>query len=227
MIEGQLLPGFLVNLDDRTASHGGSWITGSSIPLQAYGQDIIGTFFNLIRNKSPLLVFDLGANTGSFCLLARFIPQMRCFAVEPVSSEHDVLCSNISLNFINHRVNALSPMALSDHNGTGTMKVPLDSACSGLSFMDDRRPWFASRQESVQVNTLDGLCEQLEIDRIDAIKIDVEHCEEKVLLGGESSIRHFRPMIMLERTLPERTVPLLKSWGYKITDYGTDLLARI
>lgn len=222
-MKGQLIPGFFVTLDPRTSSHSGSWIPHSGNPLQAYGQEIILLFYNQIKGLSPLTVLDLGASTGSFCLLAKFIPQMYCVAVEPVTSVRDILNHNLDLNDLGRRVRT-SGVALSDYTGSGVMEIPADSVCSGLSSLkNESRPGFMS--EKVVVKTLDVFCSESGVFQVNAIKLDVERSEEKVLLGGENIIRRCRPLILLEATRPDQTVPLLKDWGYTVKNYDTDLLA--
>lgn len=225
-ISGQLMPGFIVELDPRMPWCGGSWLPMSGDPLQAYGQEIIRVFYDKIRDKSPLMVFDLGANTGSFCLLAKFIPQMRVLAVEPVKSVHEFLRCNVAANGLKDRVDVLRPLALSDYNGRGIMTIPLEGSDTGLSYLDDRMPNMAYRREEVQVRTLDSLCDELNITSVQAIKLDVEHSEERALMGGEKIIRRCRPMILVEASQPQKTIPVLTRLGYNIKDYGTDLLAE-
>lgn len=220
------MPGFIVALDPRMPGCGGSWLPLSGDPLQAYGQEMIRLFYDKILHRSPLMVLDLGANTGSFCLLAKFIPQMRCLAIEPVKSVHKFLQCNVEANQLGDRVNVLRPLALSDYNGRGIMTVPLEGSDTGLSYLDARVPGFAYRREEVEVRTLDSLCNDLGIVDVQAIKLDVEHSEERTLWGGEALIKRCRPMILVEASQPENTLPVLKDFGYQITNYGTDLLAE-
>lgn len=225
-ILGQVMPGFLVNLDPRMPGCGGSWLPMSGDPLQAYGQDMIRLFYDKIHYRSPLMVFDIGANTGSFCLLAKFIPQMRALAIEPVKSVHAFLRCNVVANELEYRVNVLRPLALSDYNGRGVMTIPLEGSDTGLSFLDARMPDMPYRREEVEVRTLDSLCEELNIDTVHAIKLDVEHSEDRVLLGAEKIIRRCQPLILMEASLPEKTIPILKQFGYSLSDYVTDILAE-
>lgn len=225
-VSGQLMPGFIVSLDARMPWCGGSWVPLSGDPLQAYGQDIIRVFHDKIRTLNPLMVFDLGANTGSFCLLAKFIPQMHVLAIEPVKSVHDFLTCNVLANGLIDRINVVRPLALSDYNGRGIMTIPLEGSDTGLSYLDDRMPNMSYRREEVEVMTLDSLCDELNISSVQAIKIDVEHSEKRVLVGGEKIIRRCRPIILVEASQPQVTIPVLKDFGYTITDYGTDILAE-
>ena len=223
MIRGELMPGFPVELDDRTAQYGGSWLPCSGDPLQAYNPDIIGTFYQIIRKLDPLTLLDAGANTGSFCLLAKFIPHMRCVAIEPVSILNDILVANVEANNLADRVRVLPPVALSDYIGGGVMKVLADPIEAGLCFLDDR-PHGPVRCEPVPVTTIDRL-RQTDFKWVDAIKIDVEHSEARVLVGAAKTIKECRPVILIESTLPETTLPLLKLCGYTVIDYQTDFLA--
>lgn len=220
------MPGFIVALDPRIPGCGGSWLPMSGDPLQAYGQDVIRLFYDRIHSLSPLMVFDLGANTGSFCLLAKFIPQMKCLAIEPVKSVHEFLWCNVVANELQDRINVFRPIAISDYNGRGIMTVPLEGSDTGLSYLDDRMPNMPYRREETEVRTLDSLCDEMNINAVHAIKLDVEHSEERALLGGERIIRKCHPIILVEASQPKKTVPVLKELGYTISDYGTDILAE-
>jgi len=223
-MRGQLLPDRQVALDPRTAEYNGSWIDHSGDPLLVYGQDMIALFFDRIKDLSAPVVLDIGANTGSFCLLAAFHPLLRVYAFEPVAEVYGLLCANIAVNWLADRVSSF-PVALSDYIGRGTMTVPYNLKQSGLSFLDDRAPSMPCRTEVVQVTTLDLFCAKHAITHVDAIKIDVEGHESEVLKGGIDLIARDHPLIMAEATDIDETIPLLEAWGYTVENHTTDLLA--
>lgn len=65
------------------------------------------------------------------------------------------------------------------------------------------------------------------LQRIDFIKVDVEGMEIDVLLGGEQTIRQFKPMMMLEIIKTDREVllTLLEDWGYRTFAFGLNVIA--
>ena len=89
---------------------------------------------------------------------------------------------------------------------------------SNLSYISNHR------EEEVLVTTLDNFIEQNSINSpIDYIKIDCEGYEMQILQGGEDTIKHHKPIIVVEQKLHTDTgitketqygcVDLLKSWG--------------
>lgn len=80
--------------------------------------------------------------------------------------------------------------------------------------------------QKVNCDTLDSIIADNEIDKIDLMKIDVEGAELKALLGGEKTIKKFRPKILMElnpHTLKKffeielhDVYDQLKSFGYSI-----------
>ena len=77
----------------------------------------------------------------------------------------------------------------------------------------------------VAVTTLDEFVEARGLRRLDFMKIDVEGFEERVLRGGERTLRRLRPVVLLEvqPTTLERTgssvqrvVDLLSGAGYQL-----------
>jgi Methyltransferase FkbM domain len=50
----------------------------------------------------------------------------------------------------------------------------------------------------VETNTLDGLCADANLTRLDFLKIDVEGGELHVLEGGQRTVETFRPTMLIE-----------------------------
>ena len=74
-----------------------------------------------------------------------------------------------------------------------------------------------------RINPLDGFpvnvvtIDSLDLDRCDAIFLDVEHYEFQALKGAENTIKKFRPVIQVEelKSSDNKVQLLLESWGYK------------
>jgi FkbM family methyltransferase len=205
----------LVDLDDATARYGGSWQGYADDLLQAYDQGAIWDFWTHVQALAEPVVLDVGANTGSFCLLAKFHPGMRVWAFEPNYEVRQVLEHNVALNELETRVKVL-PYAALDYVGSALLTVPNDDTLSGLSFIDIRPANHICTVKEVMVLTLDVVTCSEGITHVDAIKIDVEGREEAVLRGGAEMIRRDHPFLFTEATNVQKQRSLLESWGYTV-----------
>jgi len=166
--------------------------------------------------KEGMTVFDIGANVGYYTLLiAQKVGSTgKVYAFEPIPETFARLQENIALNGFTNIVAV--PAAVTDRDCTVRMSVE-DSASSIFR---------ASSANSIEVPTisLDSFVGQHRIERVDAIKMDVEGAELLVLRGADQVIRRYKPIIMTEIN-----PALLKSAGttaeelFKaIIDYGYD-----
>jgi FkbM family methyltransferase len=69
------------------------------------------------------------------------------------------------------------PVALADE--AGFAGKAMDNRNSGAAALSD-----SDGLERVEVSTLDNFCAEHEIDRLDFLNVDVEGCEERLLIGG-------------------------------------------
>jgi len=149
--------------------------------------------YHLGRILAPGSVFfDIGANFGYYALTiaAARNRQCRVHAFEPNPKTYSRLCRHIEWNGLKNVVQA-HQLALSDREGTATLIERADN--SGASRLGDDAPGFA-----VQVTTMDAFSSTHGVDRVDALKIDVEGLEAKVLYGGRETLCHFKPAIVIE-----------------------------
>jgi FkbM family methyltransferase len=163
--------------------------------------------------------FDVGANFGyySITLADALARQCRVHAFEPYPPTYDRLQRNIKLNSLQGVIEAHC-LALSDAMEIGYMKTKPGN--SGATWLD-RDP----SGEAVTTTTLNLFCAQRGILRLDFVKLDVEGCEERVLRGGTSLIRAFKPLLMVEvnpgvlarrNSSAEALVWLLRDLGYEL-----------
>jgi len=216
---GALFDGFEVELDDRVADIGGAWQgKHPDGKLLAYGAIVLEFFFEKMRKIERPFVLDVGASTGSFCLLARFCPMATVLAFEPHKIAWQLLCENVRLNKLTERVTVLQG-GLCDFDGEGILRVPSKGYDAGLTTLGSPRRFRAWSEERVDLCRLDSL----DLEHIDLMKIDTEGAELSVLRGGERTIRRDLPGILLEYEprntsqfgyRPETLVGLLRSWGY-------------
>jgi FkbM family methyltransferase len=157
--------------------------------------------------KRGSVCIDVGAAAGLYTVaLSRLVgPEGLVHSVEPVSFAHPgwrrVLGSRSGENVRHHAA------ALGAEPGSGKMSVPVGrlGPVTGRSFLDwnctgrGSNAEFAGEIEvPVEVQTLDGFCQQAGMTRLDFIKIDVEGGEMHILKGGERAIEKFRPAMLIE-----------------------------
>ena len=205
---------------------------------------LISTVFNSIQKirgeKSRITYFDIGANQGNFSFLPLWDNSIDCYSFEPNPKMFEILIENVKLNSLENNVRAFN-IGVSDKNQKLDLKVPLDGSDHGLStFADNPKDRFSYDNKpgdykivEVDCLTLDNIVTQLEIESLDVIKIDTEGSELNILLGGEQSLRKFKPVIVMEyqdinSTMfgynREACVDLLKTYGYNSFHFaaGTD-----
>lgn len=136
----------------------------------------------------PFLLFDVGASDGDYVALALelFGKQLTAYAFEPQTAAYQTL----HRRFGNHaRVNLFK-------NAIGSAPGPLDlhfgSEGDTTASFNRNAQSGQSRSESVQVTTIDKLCEDAAIERIDLLKIDTEGYELDVLRGASRMIARGR-----------------------------------
>jgi FkbM family methyltransferase len=175
-------------------------------------------WFHLSRLVTPeSIVFDVGANFGFYTvLIARQLTSGgRVFSFEPCAQTLSRLRTNIKLNDL-EAVTTVLPVALSNQRGYGYMEnVDGNSGATAL----------ASTGERIALNTLDDVCAEHSLKRVDIIKIDVEGHEMAVLEGASRTIESSRPIMLVEgnevalRRSGASALALaakLRSWGYRL-----------
>lgn len=156
---------------------------------------------------SPLLpvggtVADIGAYVGSHTLaLARRVGRRgEVLACEPRSAIFGLLQENVSRSACGN-VRLFQGAVGRARGRLSFPKVDLESSCNfgkGVGREETAARVgggeAAESGESVAVKALDDL----ELDRLDLVKIDVEGMEADVLIGGEATLERHRPLIYLE-----------------------------
>jgi FkbM family methyltransferase len=150
---------------------------------------------------------DVGSAAGLYSqAMSQLVgPSGAVHSVEPLSFGHPfwsrVLGARQRPNVCHHAV------ALGAQPGRLAMRVPLTARgpATSRSFLDWRTQGLGSNAEyaahtelMVDVETLDGLCGDGHVPRLDFVKIDVEGGELHVLRGGRQTIETYRPMMLIE-----------------------------
>lgn len=180
-----------------------------------------------LRDSGVGTIIDIGANEGQFAVaIHSLFPNARIYAFEPLRDCYERLCHNMAGV---QRFEAFN-LALGDVSGHMVMEEQHFSAASSLLPMTalhtDAFP-YANRRGSIQVSTrierLDDIMAGLPIAGDLLIKIDVQGFEDRVLRGGEQTVRQARILIVetsLEslyegQALFDEIYQLLVQWGFR------------
>lgn len=148
--------------------------------------------------KDSNYIFDVGANTGVYSLLAKCInPDAKVFAFEPVERIFEKLNYNIGIN--NYDIQACNN-AVSNKNGESVFYDHDTVHTTTASLKNSNTGENDSKiiAKKIMLTTLDSFMESNSVPRIDLIKIDVETFEVEVLEGFQQGLKRFKPTILIE-----------------------------
>lgn len=181
---------------------------------KGFEKDSIKLWIKLCKEAN--VIFDIGANTGLYSLVAKAInPSAKVYAFDPVKRIVDKLRYNINLNEWDIEVVG---KAVSNNNGSAIIYdhniEHIYSATLNKNFTYSER---GSVETVVETIKLDTFIEQHSLPRVDLIKIDVETYEPEVLEGFSKYLRLYKPAILIEiltNELGNRIYELVKNLGY-------------
>ena len=205
------------------AYRSGVWTerTDDNVPL-AQNYKVIKRAYRHLKGTPSGVLVDVGANIGTFALLAALLPSLRVVAFEPNPQTFHWLCENLHRNGLLDRVRAVQLAAL-DTIGDARLSVPRWEE-SVLATLAPPRYFEVDQVVPVRTTTLDGFLSEHPLDRIDVLKIDTEGAEQLVLRGARDTIRTFRPILIVEcAKLATRqfgyecreTLALIAEYGYR------------
>ena len=155
----------------------------------------------LARRLAPGHVFiDIGANIGQWTMpIAQIVgPTGHVVAIEPASATAAALTKGLAVNGLT--MATVISVALSDSDGTAHLhhhaRDPSQHSFAAVGI----------GSEEVRTRTLDAVLADHPVERVDAMKLDVEGAEEIVLRGASRTLDAHRPIVIFEvcKGLPER-----------------------
>ena len=166
------------------------WIKGASLAIRRGERGLSGNLYCTLLEFDEMGFFlstlqegdtfiDVGANGGSYTVLASAVCGSQVIAFEPVPETYETLALNVRVNEVQHLVTAHSE-ALADYEGFGTMRVP-DSPTAFL----DAEESVSTPLTATRVTTLD---QQVLLDGPTLLKIDVEGGELGVIRGAHEML---------------------------------------
>jgi FkbM family methyltransferase len=187
LIDG--MPPIYINPDSETIGH--TWSKGS-----IWERHLIQKFYALLPTNEPCVVFDLGAQTGAFSLMAKYFPLSIWHAFEPIKEAADILKANLALNDI-HNV-TVHQVAVTNFSGAITLTMP-DRANWGLSTIGSNVLRFRPQMKrEVACIDLDTFVEIHRIEKVHFMKLDTEGSELSILYGAQKMIARDHPIIIME-----------------------------
>jgi FkbM family methyltransferase len=155
----------------------------------------LGLWIKLCENAD--VVFDIGANTGIYSLIAKAQnKKATVYALEPVKRVFEKLVINNEINDFNIKC---LPVAASNYKGKAVIYDTDASHTYSVTVNKNLNPEIdGALIAEIDVNTLDNIITEEKITKIDLIKIDVETHEPEVLEGFVNHIRLFKPTILIE-----------------------------
>lgn len=171
------------------------------------------------RVKQDMVFVDIGANVGGYALFVAGLagPGARILAIEPQPVIYGRLAYNIKQN-PGAPITAIQ-CALADRDGEITLFVDADNrGQSSVKVMRDAPEAGASVQ--VPARTLHGVLADEGLDRIDALKIDVEGAEDLVLAPflRDAPDSLLPRLVIIENARPRwqiDCIALLEAKGYR------------
>jgi FkbM family methyltransferase len=153
-------------------------------------------FFEIIRDSQPRVLYDIGANVGTWSLLAKAcLPNSVIHAFEPLKLHHE--------GFFNTTRNipdmALHSVAVGSHYSMLDMHVTSFSDASSLLEISDASVehfnLHKERDEKVTVVPLDDYVVNERLPLPDLVKLDVQGYELEALRGSERCLEHAKFII--------------------------------
>ena len=220
-LQTRLPNGCIAQCDLRDHVQRNLWLAGVYEPVEAF------LFSQLL---SPgMVVIDCGANVGQYTVLAATLVGAAgsVHSFEPVDANFARLRRHVQLNRLANVT--INQAALWKEDRVLALRLPEGSSGNAGAYRARVAP--AGEVAEAAAVALDAYCEDRNVRRVDAIKLDVEGSEPFVLLGAEKLIRSHRPNILIEvnRTAltalgntPGDLWDIVSRMGYRAWQIGPD-----
>lgn len=180
----------------------------------------IHQFFSQVPWNEPCNIADVGAQSGSYTLFGKYLPNATFYSFEPFKKSYKCLLDNIELNGLKN-VQTFN-VALSNVSGTTTLNT--SASHNGLHTLGETPMRFEDVVPvEIETKTLDEYF--YDVDRpLHFMKIDTEGWEFHVLEGGLKTLEKYKPVIQMEwvpvnmqqcSVNEEELKDFMKSLGYK------------
>jgi FkbM family methyltransferase len=172
--------------------------------------------------RPGMVYYDAGANVGFFATIAARLvgPMGKVICFEPLPENARQIQHNARLNGFSNIV--VRCEALGSSNRTEIFHTSAEPTW-GMLVTVGKLPEKASGQISVQVRTLDSLCDD-GLARPDVIKMDIEGAEADALRGAMAMLAVKRPVMVIELHRTNAAVlSVLRQLEYDASVLGQDV----
>jgi FkbM family methyltransferase len=179
-------------------------------------------FYELTRWFLPNargVVIDVGANIGGYTVRACKYADL-VIAIEPQSEVFKLLKKNVEMNCINHNV-VLMNKAIGDTKGKALLRIPVagnvaDTGRASLLGINGSQKQYV--YEEVSVDTLDNIIKDLNINRVNLLKIDIEGAEALAFKGMRRTLEITDKLMIEIQPGNEWLIRELKEMGFRLVD---------
>ena len=147
-------------------------------------------FANIVENLNPTVVWDIGANSGTYGVLTKALrPGCEVIFFEPIPKAIDLIRSNLELNNFTAKT---FEIALGDYDGEGEIffEKGHDFATSVTVNKNTLADSVKSEPMKILVRRIDTLIKEQGLNPPELVKLDVETYEYEVLKGWGSQFPH-------------------------------------
>ena len=175
--------------------------------LGAFQRHVLREATRLLRRLPPgAVVFDVGANIGSFALpVAHASPDARVHAFEPTAFAFAKLLRNLSLNpSLSGRI--VPSRAFVAENDAAAVPDELYASWRVDGRSPDAHEVHGGTMQPTRgasVTSIDAVVSNAALSRLDLVKIDTDGSELRVLRGGRTTLATLRPFVIFEIGLYE------------------------
>jgi FkbM family methyltransferase len=171
----------------------------------------------IFHPKPGETVVDVGAHIGLYTLrVAREVgPKGKVIAIEPDPRNFVLLKQNIATNNL-HNVIAVN-VALSDDACRRLFYACTDPSLSSLKLQSQTK---IREAKIVTTMTLSALLKNLDIKRVDWIKVDVEGEELEVLRGGMLFLQNIKNVVIIIESSNTHATEYLREMGFHTEHLG-------
>ena len=188
--------------------------------------------FDKLKSKNNLIIFDCGANVGSYAKMILEISGVLENKVSMYLFEPSRKCFKTLKDELGNKSNLyLNQLGVADKNTTAELFYPWQGA-GGASLSDkvseiQGTGGFPMQSEKVRLVSIDSFCEEHQIKVIDFLKLDVEGYELPALEGASQMLNNGRiPFIQVEIGKPSLATKYLlyDIWNLLNTTYDFFLI---
>jgi FkbM family methyltransferase len=140
------------------------------------------------------VVLDCGANIGVFTREALNAGASKVVAVEPAPENLECLRRNFAPEIASGKV-VVYPKGVWDKDDTLELHIHHDNAAADSFIIESKD----AKRTAVKVplTTIDKMMQELNLERADFIKMDIEGAEVKALTGGRGTLAKHHPMLSI------------------------------